>query len=345
MERDLKEQIVKSASAVKRKVDLIKDAKNSSNVTLETIFKPIVDPLNILANRNDKKNLQEVKHYDPISKKIKKNESEKSYSSCEEYIDSSSVDDEEYQDTPQKSNKTLTVSPFKDHDVSEGSFKSFQSSPNVINQTQSSSWSTSSEVIDSIPFGIRNERGKLKLGKTRVHDDGRILKVGNISFEKTLGLKELLFKKIPNLDVITEDDLENYKLLLINTNAHRRNFDPAKPINSNKGFKYMSIIKPLFKFSKQPTTSTESLPQGKGIDLLKKLKTNTDFVYWDDPNELIERLKLLLASKAAGNTGLDSEIVAIIEELREAGIINTEYKQIARGKLSSILAVSKASRL
>lgn len=344
MERDLKEQIVKSASAVKRKVDLIKDAKNSNNVTLETIFKPIVDPLNILANRNDEKNLQEVKLYDPISKKNRKNESEKSYSSCEEYIDSNSVDEEEYQDTPQKSDKILTTSPFKNHDVSKGSFKSLQSSPNIINQDESSSWSTSSEVFNAIPFGIRNERGKLELGNTRVHDDGRILKVGNITFEKTLGLKELLYKKVPNLDVITDDDLENYKLLLINTNAHRRNFDPAKPINSNKGFKYMSIIKPLFKFSKQPT-STESPPQGKGINLLKKVKTNTDLVYWDDPNELIERLKLLLASKAAGNTGLDNEIVAIIEELREAGIINMEYKQIARGKLSSILAVSKASRL
>lgn len=343
MEKNLKEQIVKSASAVKRKVDLLKDAKNTSNVALETLFKPIVDPLNILANKNEK-SLEEIKNYNPKLKKIKKNESEKSYSSLEEFNDSSSADEDEYQGTLQQSNKTLAEAPFEDHNVSEGSFKSLQSSPNVTKQNQSS-WSTSSEVIDTIPFGVRNERGKLMLGNSRIYDDGRILKVGNISFEKTLGLKELLFKKVPNLDVITEDDFANYKVLLINTNAHRRNFESTKPINSNKGFKYMNIIKPLFKFSRQPTTSTESLTQGKGIELVKKSKKNTDLVYWDDPNELIERLKLLLASKAAGNTGLNNEIIAIIEELREAGIINTEYKQIARGKLSSILAVSKASIL
>ncbi|KAF0719455.1 Integrase catalytic domain-containing protein [Aphis craccivora] len=38
-------------------------------------------------------------------------------------------------------------------------------------------------------------------------------------------------------------------------------------------------------------------------------------VYWNDPNELVERLKLLLASKAAGNTGVSNEILSIFEEL------------------------------
>ena len=44
-------------------------------------------------------------------------------------------------------------------------------------------------------------------------------------------------------------------------------------------------------------------------------------VYWNDPNELVDRLRLLLASKAAGNTGLSNEILSIYEELYEAGII------------------------
>jgi hypothetical protein len=35
----------------------------------------------------------------------------------------------------------------------------------------------------------------------------------------------------------------------------------------------------------------------------------------------VERLKLLCASKQAGNTGVDNEIISIIEELREENII------------------------
>ena len=51
-----------------------------------------------------------------------------------------------------------------------------------------------------------------------------------------------------------------------------------------------------------------------------KLQKN-NFMYWDNPNELVDRLRLLLASQAAGNTSLSNEILSIFEELYEAGII------------------------
>lgn len=50
-------------------------------------------------------------------------------------------------------------------------------------------------------------------------------------------------------------------------------------------------------------------------------RRKTQYTYWDDPNELVERLYLLHCSKEAGNTGLDNEIISIVEELREAGYI------------------------
>ena len=46
-----------------------------------------------------------------------------------------------------------------------------------------------------------------------------------------------------------------------------------------------------------------------------------DFVYFDDINEIVERLKLLISSKIAGHTGHENEIISILEELREANII------------------------
>ncbi|KYM95853.1 hypothetical protein ALC62_13504 [Cyphomyrmex costatus] len=45
-----------------------------------------------------------------------------------------------------------------------------------------------------------------------------------------------------------------------------------------------------------------------------------DYVHWDNPNELVDRLQLLEASRQAGHNAHDNEIL-FIEELREAGLI------------------------
>lgn len=49
--------------------------------------------------------------------------------------------------------------------------------------------------------------------------------------------------------------------------------------------------------------------------------TKIAYTYWDDPNELVNRLRLLIASKSASHSGHANEIISIIEELREADII------------------------
>ena len=47
-----------------------------------------------------------------------------------------------------------------------------------------------------------------------------------------------------------------------------------------------------------------------------------DYVYWDDTNELVARLRLLEASRQANHNAHDNKILFIIEELCEAGLIN-----------------------
>jgi hypothetical protein len=47
-----------------------------------------------------------------------------------------------------------------------------------------------------------------------------------------------------------------------------------------------------------------------------------EYIYWNDPNELSDRLRLPVASKNAGNISHDDEISAIIEEFKEARIIS-----------------------
>lgn len=48
---------------------------------------------------------------------------------------------------------------------------------------------------------------------------------------------------------------------------------------------------------------------------------NVSYEFYDDPNDLCDRLRLLIASRAAGNTNHAQEINSLIAELRESGYI------------------------
>ncbi|KAL6263074.1 hypothetical protein P5V15_005873 [Pogonomyrmex californicus] len=101
-------------------------------------------------------------------------------------------------------------------------------------------------------------------------------------------------------------------------NAHRHGHSACNPIMDNKGYKYINIA---------PLVSTYKRSNKKGVDMdnipsTMKLNDNKiDYVHWDDPNELVDRLRLLDASYRADHNAHDNEMLSIIEELREAGII------------------------
>lgn len=69
-----------------------------------------------------------------------------------------------------------------------------------------------------------------------------------------------------------------------------------------------------------PPRRSAAAVTGKGVDMHVSFNP-IDYVHWDDPNELVERLRLLIASEEAGHTGHTNEINSIIEELREANIV------------------------
>lgn len=318
MEKNLKRQIVKAAEAVKKKVRKMREIETENVEMLETVFKPITTPLNKLI-KNPKVPLKSLEKFETSSPlytdKTLKRESNIGFNvfSPKDSDDFEGCNDNSEEDEPNDNS---------DNGVDD-SFKTVES--NSSDQRDMSSWSKSSEAMTDVPFGVRNERGKLMMGSSRVVLLNDYIEVGKNKFKFTTGINELLFKKVPDLSAITPEDLGHYKLMLLETNVHRRDYDPNKPIRSNRGRKYLNVIRPLFKLRKVSASTDSSQPdashQGEGLPLLKKWKKNVDYVYWDDPNELVERLKLLIASKDAGNTGLDNEIISIVEELRESGII------------------------
>ena len=68
---------------------------------------------------------------------------------------------------------------------------------------------------------------------------------------------------------------------------------------------------------------------GKGI-IGKGIKKGSSLIYYNKPQQLIDRLRLLIGSKKAGNTNpeIDNEIIGISDELVKKGLImNEDYSR------------------
>ena len=145
------------------------------------------------------------------------------------------------------------------------------------------------------------------IGNSLIEFEDSYINVNGAKYAKTHGLFELLIKKQPSKSQITTTDMENYRKILEVSSAHKKRYDgneKIRPHNSNK-FKY--IIAPMFEYSKQ---GTGILPRYK----LARINTRMDYVYWDDPNELVKRL--LIAEQSADNPNHVNEVHSIIEKLR-----------------------------
>lgn len=173
-----------------------------------------------------------------------------------------------------------------------------------IDKTKSSydNWFLSPD-LDKTYGPKKSYRNNIILGKHIIKfTDNKTIVIPSSKSEYNLtgGLLELIFLKSPTN--YTEQDLETYKSILIQTSAHLT-------LNGSTirkgGNKYTNIISNLFH-------------PGRGLHM--KLQKN-NLVYWNDSNELVDRLQILLASRSAGNTGVGNEILSIFEELLEAGII------------------------
>nr|AGO14413.1 hypothetical protein CsmBAC4b19.4 [Cotesia sesamiae] [Cotesia sesamiae Mombasa bracovirus] len=161
-------------------------------------------------------------------------------------------------------------------------------------------------------YGVRRKHGEMHKGDSPISfaNDTITLKK---NYPIIPGLLELLFRKLPEGDaLITPDNKKKYLDIIQHTNTHRKNYDPNRTIYEDTTIKFNKYIADFItKF-------------GKGLPkymIAKKQRLPMAYVYWDDPNELVDHLRLLIASEAAGNPSHSNEIMSIIEELREAGVI------------------------
>lgn len=175
-----------------------------------------------------------------------------------------------------------------------------------------------SDIIYGVYFG---DDGDTKIGNAKVtFTDTDSILIGHVTFPPERGLYELMFKKKPDPEIYSAEDMIDYKRILDLTSAHRVNYSPHERIKSNSGYKYTQVIKHLFNKERK----------GKGFNerthMVLYPKKAIEYVYWDDPNELCDRLRLLIAERDAGHTGHNNEIISIIEELVERGVIKSKTR-------------------
>ena len=165
-------------------------------------------------------------------------------------------------------------------------------------------------------FGIYKEGDHHFIGDRHVIiEDNNIIFPNDETIKPTRGLWDLITSKNPKN--YTDEDYNKYKYLMIKTNAiHKGNNSYSIRAKGNyKGAKWKNIVSPIWK---EIMKNMGEEYEGKGVVVIPS-----------DPNALLERLDLLLASQEAGHTGVRNELVSICDELKRQGVLDTKaYKKL-----------------
>jgi len=173
----------------------------------------------------------------------------------------------------------------------------------------------SKEEVDKT-FGLYDKHGEFFIGDSPVKIEGDDIIVKDKQYQGTPGLWELLIMKEPDKSIYNREDFRNYAEILCHTNATKHNHNPKsnKP-KFSKSQKYKEIIRPICNMVHSGVRP--SIGQGVGTTVIPS-----------NPDALIDRLDLLMASNVAGNTGVRNELINICDELLRQNVITKDlYKK------------------
>ncbi|XP_071054932.1 putative leucine-rich repeat-containing protein DDB_G0290503 [Onthophagus taurus] len=316
----LNSDIIHLSDAIRRKYLAIKVGKEGQEKELERINKPIVKPLDTLIEtlkKHPKTEQTETKDVKPLPLKtepLNQNKTQPTISPLQasdeiftyepEYFLSST--DERKQEEPMK--------------ISHESTNEYLEQYHELPRKYIHGLLTGKEDFHDPTFGIVHDPvvESWSIGNSNVTFDANgdiIIDTTKKKYKGTAGLYELLFKKIPM--EYSENDMNKYQEILNDTNAHKRNNDPNEQIKGNKSFKYRNIIKRMIdsqggdstpRTSRKRTKSTATaissrIGFGHSSSSLNLIAGDTrpyQYVYFDDINELVDRLRLLVSSQQAG---------------------------------------------
>lgn len=341
-EEKLKRELIKTSKAIRKKYKDLKLGQAEETLKREQTYKPITEPLKEIIKQAKADVKREIK--------LEKSSPKQSFKADNDYIVTKSVQQQQQQqqNTPSFLNTDLIAESTPDDNGAEA---------NVFHDT---SLHTSEDVLklfldqyDSLPrqylekllkddrkeidytYGVHYDQvsDSWSIGDTPIEINGADIKINNVTYKGTPGLYELLFMDRPSFRIVKDSDKKVYKQIMEQTNVHKQGFLPHTRVKSNRGYKYSFVIKPLL--DETPKSSSPSqrklyetrarrLQSWAGEGISPKLTYNDrslEYVYWNKPTELVNRLRIIWASKMAGNDNHENEILSIIEELREENII------------------------
>lgn len=344
MDNQLIKQLVKARKDLKNKYKSLKSEIVKSQTNLEKTYHPITKPLKQLIETIEKKEpiitkFESSSPKDEYRSQIKRRETIEKITPKRLYEPSLT---ETVYETGGENDDTLpgiSNSPTQHYiDESIRQLADMTQDENVVFQEYLSQYDDlprlyikeniqDTKGIFDNRFGVHHdiELDKFSIGDSEINFDGPDMIIKNIRYKGTPGLYELMFKKQPI--GFNKKDEKEYLDIMKRTNALYSKNDPKLPLmrlTKDTKDKYQRIIAPSLgrpRSGSAPTIQTRS-KIGKGnITLMRVNNYPPEYKYYDDYNEIIDRLKLLIASEGAGNNAHNNEIISIIEELKEAHII------------------------
>lgn len=193
-----------------------------------------------------------------------------------------------------------TIKKFKNDEK-----KLFKRSKNI----NKNKWSSTMDLRNIQRSGLKLVQDKSKITPESVLDESKVAIVSPEDYDDDgiyIGPAKQRSKVVIRQSKLKAGDSNEYLAQL----KVKRNIPIRPPSNlRRRRFKRRVIFPPLSY-------------NGKGLEKeFIPYTNNIAYEYYDDPNEICDRLRLLLSSKAAGNSNHDQEINSIIEELRESNII------------------------
>ena len=298
-EAALLQQIADSRKVIRQKHLQLKLGLQDVQDDVTKVLKPIVNPLNKIANRE-------------VSTKTKKPSIKApSKETTMEFDSFEKIPRNFHHSTPWKvPGKNLSFGlPEDEEDESEtlnfqtvieptsSNIQNFDAISEAIssNINDSSTLSKYLELLNSgdakidTKFGIHKKSNRLMIGSEPISfQDGEII-IKNTSYPETAGLIELLFLKTPNEKIIKKSDIEKFIEIAQDSNLMRTGYQPNGSFKeSTYNAKYLKYLKEL-----NPAHLRASQIKGRGLPtfmIAKPKEFPLDYKYWDDPNKLVDRL-------------------------------------------------------
>lgn len=249
-EADLLKQIAQSRAAIREKHSSLKQDIRNVEDKIGKIFKPIIQPLNKIADQkaNDISNLKKMKkvsffHSTPHKLMFPGESDSANFNNNTNNIDKS-ADENDFEMSSTINPDMTTVIASSKNEISEVPLKF--NLTKYLEMLENENHNNNDKT-----FGIRKKNYNYMIGDKQIDfEHGKII-IGDTEYEESPGLLELLFTKHPNDSIIKNNDVDNFKKIALKSNLLRKYFKPNKSYSNkpkknanSKYWKYLDELMP-----------------------------------------------------------------------------------------------------